>query len=138
EADAPAATIAGSRHLLFQALTNLIENALKHASSGGRLSLRLRAEPGRTVIEVADNGPGIPEEVRDKVVERFYRLDSSRTTPGSGLGLSLVAAVAKLHGGTLELGDNRPGLVARLVLPSEAEPSPDSARARGPGAAAAG
>ncbi|HEX7006559.1 MAG TPA: ATP-binding protein [Alphaproteobacteria bacterium] len=133
------ATIAGSRHLLFQALTNLIDNALKHAASGQRLTLGLRLEPRGAVVEVADDGPGIPEAVRDKVVERFYRLDSSRTTPGSGLGLSLVAAVAKLHGGTLELGDNRPGLVARLVLPSEAEPSPDSApRARGPGAAAVG
>lgn len=118
-----AATIPGSRHLLFQALTNLIDNALKYAAGGRRLTLALRAEEGHAIVEVADTGPGIPQAARDKVVERFYRLDSSRTTPGSGLGLSLVAAVAGLHGGTLELADNRPGLSARLVFPVEAKSS---------------
>jgi signal transduction histidine kinase len=128
-----AATIHGSRHLLFQALTNLIDNALKHAAGGNRLTLALKAEAGRALVEVADDGPGIPEIARAKVVERFYRLDSSRTTPGSGLGLSLVAAVAKLHGGTLELADNRPGLLARLAFPIEAaQPAAEAARPAAP------
>jgi signal transduction histidine kinase len=122
-----AATIPGSRHLLFQALTNLIDNALKYAAGGKRLTLALRSDQERAIVEVADDGPGIPEAARDKVVERFYRLDSSRTTPGSGLGLSLVAAVARLHGGTLELADNRPGLSARLIFPVETKSSAEGA-----------
>ena len=122
-----AATIPGSRHLLFQALTNLIDNALKYAAGGKRLTLALRSDQDRAIVEVADDGPGIPEAARDKVVERFYRLDSSRTTPGSGLGLSLVAAVARLHGGTLELADNRPGLSARLIFPVETKSSAEGA-----------
>jgi signal transduction histidine kinase len=126
EVDA-AATIPGSRHLLFQALTNLVDNALKYAAGGRRLTLALRAGDGRVAVEVGDDGPGIPIVARDKVIERFYRLDSSRTTPGSGLGLSLVAAVARLHGGTLELDDNKPGLLARLVFPVEAKAATESA-----------
>jgi len=79
--------------------------------------LSLAAANGGASIPVADNGPGVPAEAQDRVLERFYRLETSRSTPGSGLGLSLVAAVAELHDGRLALTDNHPGLKASLVLP---------------------
>jgi signal transduction histidine kinase len=78
------------------------------------IAVKLAAEAGAPVLRVADNGPGIPAAEREKVFRRFYRLDASRTTPGSGLGLALVKAVADLHGATVELSDNRPGL--RVVV----------------------
>lgn len=109
-----------NRELIGQALVNLLENAIKYAPSegrDGRIGIRASAEHGRLRIEVADNGPGIPEEDRRHVVERFVRLEKSRTEPGSGLGLSLVSAVARLHGGELRLEDNTPGLRAVLDLP---------------------
>jgi signal transduction histidine kinase len=74
------------------------------------------------VIEISDQGKGIPESDRARVTERFVRLETSRSQPGSGLGLSLVAAIARLHRGSLELADNHPGLMARLILPAEGEP----------------
>src|SRR5262249_8025856 len=76
-----------------------------------------RVAGNAAAIEVADTGPGVPAEMRDKVLERYVRLDQARSTPGSGLGLSLVAAVAKLHGARLQLGDNSPGLVVTLDFP---------------------
>lgn len=112
-----AVEIRGDRDLLFQALSNLLDNAVKFAPEGGRLGLALSREAGEAVVSVADDGPGIPEAARERVRERFYRLEDSRSTPGSGLGLSLVAAVAGLHGGRLDLEDNEPGLRARLRLP---------------------
>lgn len=112
----------GNRELLGQALVNLVENALKYfeARPGltGRITIGVRAESGRVLIEVADNGPGIPAADRARVVERFVRLDSSRTEPGSGLGLSLVAAVASLHRGTFRIEDNAPGVRAVMDLPA--------------------
>ncbi len=74
---------------------------------------------GHAEIVVADTGPGVPEDQREEVLQRFVRLEAHRTSAGSGLGLSLVAAVVRLHGGTLHLEDNEPGLRVRLVIPSE-------------------
>src|SRR5258708_20244958 len=88
-----------------------------------------RRPDGAIEIAVSDDGPGIPDEEKPKVLERFYRGDASRGTPGVGLGLSLVAAVAKLHGGVLELGDNHPGLGACLRLPASNDATPDRAGA---------
>lgn len=114
--------INGNRELLGQALVNLIENALKYyepeEGKAGLIKVSLKREPGRVRIEVADNGPGIAVEDRGRVVERFVRLEKSRTEPGSGLGLSLVAAVAQLHKGELRLEDNAPGVRAVIDLPA--------------------
>jgi signal transduction histidine kinase len=111
----------GNRELLGQALVNLVENALKYyepvEGKAGKITVSLRQAAGRVLIEVADNGPGIPAEDRARVVERFVRLEKSRTMPGSGLGLSLVAAVARLHGGELRIEDNAPGVRAVMDLP---------------------
>ncbi len=107
----------GDANLLFQAVTNLLDNALKHAPAGKRI--RLTGRQGRgALIEVADDGPGIPAEHRDRVTERFYRVPGSDGRPGLGLGWSVVAAVARAHGAMLELADGAPGLVVRLRLPA--------------------
>jgi signal transduction histidine kinase len=108
------ATVQGDRDLLFQALTNLVDNAIKHTPEGGRVVIGLKPFAARVEAWVADTGPGIPADQREKVFERFHRLEASRSTPGSGLGLSLVKAVAALHGARITLEDNAPGLVARL------------------------
>ena len=115
-----AETIRGDRNLLFQALINLVDNALKYSPPNGRVTLRLTSAAGQVALSVSDHGSGIPAESRARVKERFVRLESSRSTPGSGLGLSLVAAVAELHGGILDLADNGPGLTAQLVFPKAA------------------
>lgn len=109
--------IRGDRDLLVQAVANLVDNAIKFAPRQGRVELSLGATAKEASISVADDGPGIPSESRQKVLERFYRLEASRSTPGSGLGLSLAAAVADLHDGRLELSDNGPGLKVSLKLP---------------------
>jgi signal transduction histidine kinase len=115
---ATALTIRGNRDLIGQALANLVDNALKHgAPSGSTVSLTAQRVGDSIEIGVADRGEGIPLGERARVLERFVRLEASRTRPGSGLGLSLAAAVAKLHGGTLRLDDNAPGLKAVIVLP---------------------
>jgi signal transduction histidine kinase len=114
------ATVTGSRQLLFQALANLVDNALKHTPDGGAISLDLAAAPSAINLSVRDTGPGIPEADRDRVLEPFVRLDNSRTTPGSGLGLALVAAIARLHGARVVLGDNHPGLAVTLAFPASA------------------
>jgi signal transduction histidine kinase len=108
--------VRGDRHLLSQALANLIDNALKYTPEGG-VALTARAASETARVEVADTGPGVPPDRRDAVFDRFVRLEGSRSTPGKGLGLSLVRAVAKLHGGTLWLEDNAPGLRVVLVVP---------------------
>ncbi len=121
----PGLTVDGSRELIGQALANLLDNALKYGVApddpGGKsvpvLLLTLRPAGEAVEIEVADRGPGIPAEDRGRVTERFARLESARTRPGFGLGLSLVSAVARLHGGALVLEDHRPGLKAILRLP---------------------
>ena len=107
----------GDRDLLFQALTNLLDNAIKYTPAGGTVALELKRSGSTADIAISDSGRGIAEAERDKVVQRFYRLESSRSTPGSGLGLSLVKAVARLHRATLLLDDNAPGLKATLRLP---------------------
>ncbi|MBL8201668.1 MAG: HAMP domain-containing histidine kinase [Chromatiales bacterium] len=117
---APGSLVLGHRQLLAQAVANLIDNALKFTPSGGRVDLRTELADGRLVISVADSGPGIPSEDRTRAVEPFVRLANAPPRDGSGLGLNLAAAVARLHGGSLRLEDNRPGLVARLDLPAGA------------------
>ncbi|WP_029003725.1 sensor histidine kinase [Azorhizobium doebereinerae] len=116
--------IHGMRELLAQALSNLIDNAIKYglpADGGrGRITVSLRRDGDFAVLEVADSGVGIPEADRDRVTERFVRLEASRSRPGSGLGLALVAAVARLHGGQLAFSGAAPGLRATLRLPAKA------------------
>jgi signal transduction histidine kinase len=104
----------GDPHLLFEALANLVGNALKFTPAGGRIVLSARMDGTGPVIEVRDSGPGIPVGEREAVTRRFYRGDNSRSTPGSGLGLSIVSAIARLHGYTLDIGGADAG--ARLIL----------------------
>jgi signal transduction histidine kinase len=116
--------ISGSRELLAQAIGNLLDNAIKYTPKGG--AIRLQVNPSSDVVEVivADSGPGIPDEEKAHVLERYVRLESSRHTPGNGLGLSLVKAVAGLHGAELVLEDNRPGLIVTLRLPRDSQNNP--------------
>ncbi len=108
----------GDRALLSALLVNLVENAFKYAAQpGGRIALSLTILPSEIELSVRDDGPGIPPEERDRVLERFYRLDRSRSLPGNGLGLSLVSAIVALHGGRLVLDDGEPGLWVRVLLP---------------------
>ena len=126
--------ISGDPVLLAQAIGNLIDNALKYTSAGGAISVEVRElADSRIQITVADDGPGIPDEEKPKVSARFYRGDASRGTPGVGLGLTLVASVAKVHGGALELGDNHPGLRANMVISAQtaAALQPGSSRPAG-------
>ncbi len=119
----PDTWVLGDRDLLFQAIANLVDNAVKYSPRNGEIQIDVQQQHGRggTIarIAIADSGPGIPEESRDRVLERFVRLEKSRSTPGNGLGLALVAAVARLHGAVLELADNAPspGLKVALQLP---------------------
>ncbi|MCB4821050.1 sensor histidine kinase [Roseicella aerolata] len=115
----PGIVAVGDRDLVTQMLSNLVDNAVKHGRAGGRILLSLATRPeGGMVLAVSDDGPGVPAEARPLVLRRFHRLDAARATPGTGLGLALVAAVAELHGMALTLGDNGPGLVVRLDIPA--------------------
>jgi signal transduction histidine kinase len=126
------AAVKGNRELVSQALANLVDNAIKYAApstaerpgavNGERSGILVKAdaEQDRIVLTVSDRGPGIPQDDRSRVVGRFVRLERSRSLPGCGLGLSLVSAVARLHGGELKLEDNAPGLRARISLPRAA------------------
>jgi hypothetical protein len=124
EADQPTPVV-GNRELISQALANLVDNSIKYAGPHdeakngvtARIVVRALAEGDRILLTVADSGPGIPEGDRGRVVERFVRLEQSRSQPGLGLGLSLAAAVARLHGGDLTLSDNAPGLKSVIALP---------------------
>ncbi len=136
----PAGTtmIEGNRSLISQALSNLVDNAIKYTPSGGSVTVTAMETPDGAELRVADSGPGIPAGERGRVVERFVRLDASRSAPGTGLGLSLVAAVARLHDARLSLEDNQPGLRAVMRFPrptprAKALPPP---RNRSDGAAA--
>jgi signal transduction histidine kinase len=118
--------------LISQALANLVENAIKYGKPAAQpagtvvsmdarqITIEAKREGDQVLLSVTDRGPGIPEADRKHVVERFVRLEASRTLPGSGLGLSLASAVATLHGGELRLSDAQPGLVATLALPARA------------------
>jgi signal transduction histidine kinase len=119
-----AAPVRGNRELVSQALANLVDNAIKYAGPNGKLNgvpaeivVKAGNDGERIALSVADNGPGIAEVDRGRVVERFVRLEQSRSEPGSGLGLSLASAVARLHGGELKLEDNQPGLRSIIALP---------------------
>jgi signal transduction histidine kinase len=119
----PDAWVRANEHLLAQAIANLLDNAIKYTPAGGQARLGVERTPRGFAITVADTGPGIPAADRERVLERFVRLDATRSTPGNGLGLSLVNAVAKLHGTQLVLGDNQPGLTVRLELPASEVPA---------------
>jgi signal transduction histidine kinase len=120
-----AAPVRGNRELVSQALANLVDNAIKYAApdhaavngSDGEIVVKATGEGDRILLTVSDGGPGIPEADRGRAVERFVRLEQSRSEPGSGLGLSLASAVARLHGGELKLEDNHPGLRSVISLP---------------------
>lgn len=114
EQDAGPAAIMGDPELLFQMVSNLVENAIRHTPEGSHIVVRVAAEHGRASIEIADNGGGIPDAEIGKVTRRFYRLEGSRSSPGHGLGLALVAAIAQLHGARLVLQNASPGLIARI------------------------
>jgi signal transduction histidine kinase len=116
------APVRGDRHLLAQAAANLVDNAIKYTSAG-EVRLTVEQSGGETRLVVGDRGPGIPAEKREAVFDRFVRLEASRSTPGNGLGLSLVRAVAQLHGGGVRLEDNQPGLRAVVYLPTLTEKS---------------
>jgi signal transduction histidine kinase len=114
--------VRADRQLLGQAIANLIDNAIKYGTTKEPEVEVTATEKGKTVeIVVSDHGPGVPASERERVLDRFVRLEASRSEPGSGLGLSLVAAVARLHGGSLRLEDNAPGLKVILALPSAGE-----------------
>ncbi|MEA2864425.1 MAG: hypothetical protein QOC84_2381 [Bradyrhizobium sp.] len=131
---AASAPLHGNRELISQALANLVENAIKYgkplpvaqplsadalaADNGNEILIEARPEGDQVLLSVSDRGPGIPETDRKHAVERFVRLEASRTQPGSGLGLSLASAVATLHGGELRLADAHPGLTATLAIPA--------------------
>src|ERR1700736_1720960 len=131
---AASAPLHGNRELISQALANLVENAIKYGkplaaaqplgadaiADGKVISIESRRDGDQVLLSVTDRGPGIPEADRDHAVERFVRLEASRTQPGSGLGLSLASAVATLHGGALKLSDAQPGLRATLAIPAAA------------------
>src|SRR5207248_1525891 len=109
--------VIGDHDLLFEAVANLVDNAVKFTPAGGRVDMALVREAGAIVLRIADTGPGIGETERDAVTKRFYRSDKSRHEAGTGLGLSLVAAIAKLHGFALRFSGNA-GCTAEIVCGS--------------------
>ena len=108
----------GNMNLLSQAISNLIDNAIKYGPNGNRINVGAKLEKDHAVLWVSDNGPGIPESDKERVLERFTRLDTSRNTQGTGLGLSLVSSSIKFHNGKISLLDSNPnGLIVKLELP---------------------
>ena len=123
--------IEANRTLVSQALANLVDNAIKYTPQGGHVRIAVEERADGVALIVADNGPGIPDADRDRVIDRFVRLETSRNSPGTGLGLSLVYAVARLHEARFELADNHPGLKATLIFARgsrRAQPLPQSPR----------
>jgi signal transduction histidine kinase len=117
--------IYGDRELLTQMYANLIENAIRYCQKSAVIRLSIEAKDGSIVTSVKDNGPGIPEDERKKVFQRLYRLEKSRTSPGTGLGLSLVKAIADLHAARIHLEDAHPGL--RVVIAFASQPIAETA-----------
>jgi signal transduction histidine kinase len=116
--------VCGDRDLLFDAISNLVDNAIKHGGQRGEVRVAVDRGSGGPVLSIADRGPGIPSEERKKVMQRFYRLEGSRNSPGNGLGLSLVAAVADLHDAEIIMTDNAPGLSVELHFPTPRAETP--------------
>ena len=112
--------VVGDRPLLTQLFANLIENAIRHCPKDAQIAIQGKVAGGKVIIEVSDDGPGIPEREYEAVFRRLYRVERSRTTPGSGLGLSMVKAIADLHGAKVSLADNRPGLRVIVEFPETA------------------
>ena len=117
----PGIAVKGDASLLTQAIANLIENAINHVPPPGRIELRLARNDGRVVLEAGDDGPGVPADERAKIFRRLYRVDRSRSTPGNGLGLALVAAVVELHEAAIEAVDHRPGLLMRVTFAADGD-----------------
>jgi signal transduction histidine kinase len=115
--------VTADRDLLFDAIANLVDNAIKHGGEGSQVTVEVARCDGEAAISVADNGRGIPADEYQHVFKRFYRLERSRSTSGNGLGLSIVAAVARLHGARVEMFDNAPGLRLRLRFAAAASPA---------------
>jgi signal transduction histidine kinase len=116
--------VVGDRDLLFDALINLVDNAIKHGREGGQVRLEVKNSEQGALVSVADDGPGIPADEINRVFDRFYRLERSRGSPGHGLGLSLVTAVAHLHAARIEMADHHPGLIVQIRFPPMAESQP--------------
>ena len=129
----PGLVVLGDRHLLASAVASLIDNAIKYAGAGAKVAVRTSCSAQSVSIAVCDDGPGIPVEERSRVTQRFYRLDKSRSLPGNGLGLSIVCATARLHGGALTFADAAPGLIACITLPRSAVPAGSAAGSLLPG-----
>src|SRR5581483_673045 len=110
--------VTGDRDLIFDAIANLVDNAIKHGHASGQVVVATENIGGQPVFSIADDGPGIPADQYEHVFKRFYRLEQSRYAPGNGLGLSLVAAIARLHGARIEMLDNAPGLKLKLWFPA--------------------
>ena len=123
------ALVVGDPDLLFDAIANLVDNAIKHGRDGGQVAVAVVHDASGAAITITDDGPGIPPAEHGHVFKRFYRLERGRHTPGNGLGLSLVAAVARLHQAEIELTDNAPGLTVRLTFPAAQSPEPTNAKA---------
>jgi len=123
DVDAAEIHYVGDRQLIGRAVANLIDNALKYSGGGGPIVLSTRVDEDRVEIFVSDRGPGIPAELREEAIGKYRRLEEARTTEGSGLGLAMVRAVARLHGGDILLEDNKPGLRVRLSLRRAGPPS---------------
>jgi signal transduction histidine kinase len=115
--------VTGDRDLLFDALSNLVDNAITHGREGTKVVVEAVQSDDGPVLTVGDDGPGIPPHEFQNVMKRFYRLERSRSTPGNGLGLSLVAAIARLHGASLEMIDNAPGLKVRMAFRRAQKPA---------------
>nr|WP_255616725.1 ATP-binding protein [Microvirga puerhi] len=112
----PGIVVEGDRELLTQMIANLVENSIRHTPKGTQIAVNLHKVNGRVMAIVSDNGPGVPCNEREQIFKRFYRLERSRSTSGNGLGLSMVAAIAELHGIGIEVADNHPGLMIRLFF----------------------
>lgn len=121
-------SVLGNRDLLSQALGNLLDNAIKYTPPGGHIRVRVEKSHETVSVSVSDNGPGIPAGEHERVLERFSRLDQARSSPGNGLGLSLVNAITRLHGAKLTLVDNEPGLIVRMVFAKQVVRQPVKAK----------